>query len=401
MNITSRNNKYPGLFLATEGIDGAGKTEATRLIAEAIRKQFPDHELVTFRAPGGTPVGEKIRSILLGNCMQPTSELLMFIASHNETIHQVIIPALKRGAIVLTDRFIDSTYAYQGYGRGLLDEVEMLHRVVLDSIEPDHVIYVTADQNVANSRIQNRGEANHFDELENKLKNTIREGMQQRQFNRMREDFTRMTVIENNGTMEDFQVSCKEFVSNMVLQETYFSAKNRHERIIKEFAEKLKEVRLSCERLNNRLIQPDDIVLDKANEELSLTYNKWFEADRKYDEFLKNNSPETFNKKQEVITLSSACEGSLPVTYDDTTCTSGMISGGTEDIRTTVDYYPLGDAIFFENGKPLRTNFKDHEIAKIVSEVTNLAIIYAGTQQLRQNISAYLVPIFKTSKEII
>jgi dTMP kinase len=368
---------YQGIFIAVEGIDGCGKTETTKILKEAILKQFPDRELVSFRAPGGTPAGEELRKILLNRAVIPTTELLLFLASHNETIHQVIIPALQRGAIVLTDRFIDSTYAYQGYGRQLLAEVEAVHQAILKGFEPDHVIYVRANQNVANSRIGARGDANHLDNLNNNIKGRIRNGMSDREMIRLKDDSSRVTVIENNGTIDDLVTRCTQFVKDMMLEETYASRRKRYELTLETLSSKLKEVRLSRDRLDNMLISPNIEVFNKLNEEVKVAYDEWTEVDRQYNEFLRTNTPDTFNK--EVV----------PDSYKEIATGQVNHSG----VSYTVPYAPESGVI-----TRTRTDFKDHEIAKLVSDLTDIAITYSGTQQLRQNISQYIVEAFKPSK---
>lgn len=219
MKITPRNPAYPGIFLAVEGIDGCGKTTAVRLLENIIRQNFPTRELVVFRAPGGTPVGEKIRNILLNEEMSNRTELLLFMASHNETIDKVIIPALQRGAIVLTDRFLDSAYAYQGYGRDLLPQVQAIHTSALQSFEPDHVIYVRAEQDVANKRLGDRGDQNRLDLLGNLTKQRIRAGMADRQELRRKDDPNRVSVIDNNDVLESvLYAECYKWVETWMLE---------------------------------------------------------------------------------------------------------------------------------------------------------------------------------------
>ncbi len=109
-----------GRFITLEGPEGGGKTSQTRLLFEQLRKEGFDVLLV--REPGGTPIGDQIRAVLHDHAnvgMLPNTELLLFSASRGQLVGEVIRPALERGAIVLCDRYADSTYAYQGYGLGL------------------------------------------------------------------------------------------------------------------------------------------------------------------------------------------------------------------------------------------------------------------------------------------
>ncbi len=109
-----------GRFITLEGPEGGGKTSQTRLLFGQLRKEGFDVLLV--REPGGTPIGDQIRAVLHDHAnvgMLPNTELLLFSASRGQLVGEVIRPALERGAIVLCDRYADSTYAYQGYGLGL------------------------------------------------------------------------------------------------------------------------------------------------------------------------------------------------------------------------------------------------------------------------------------------
>ena len=109
------------MFISFEGPDGSGKSTQIELLATELRES--GHEVVTVREPGGTPAGEKVRAILLGEggtvSVDPRADALLFNASRAQLVADVIEPALARGAIVIADRFADSTLAYQGYGSGL------------------------------------------------------------------------------------------------------------------------------------------------------------------------------------------------------------------------------------------------------------------------------------------
>ena len=115
----------PGFFITFEGSEGCGKSTQMKLLAEALDKNnpFSPREVVVIREPGGTPIGEEIRSLLqydeAASAMTPEAELLLFAASRAQLVREVIRPALARGAIVLCDRFFDSTTVYQGVARAL------------------------------------------------------------------------------------------------------------------------------------------------------------------------------------------------------------------------------------------------------------------------------------------
>lgn len=128
-----------GLFVTLEGPDGSGKSTQRRLLAERLRAWGRD--VVETREPGGSPLAEKIRDLLLdgkNHGLTPAAELLLFEAARSQHVRDTIRPALERGAVVLCDRFTDSTLAYQGAGRGLEGApVEALNRFATGGLEPD------------------------------------------------------------------------------------------------------------------------------------------------------------------------------------------------------------------------------------------------------------------------
>ena len=120
----------PGVFISFEGGEGAGKTTHINFLADALRSQ--GREVVCLREPGGTHIGEALRAVVLDTAnanLCPAAELLIFEASRAQIVHELIKPALERGAVVLCDRFFDSTTAYQGYGRGL--SLDFIHHANL------------------------------------------------------------------------------------------------------------------------------------------------------------------------------------------------------------------------------------------------------------------------------
>jgi dTMP kinase len=128
------------VFVSFEGIDGSGKSTQAALLAEGLRAG--GREVVAVREPGGTPLGERIRGLLLdGAGMAAWTEAALFAAARAELVEQVIRPALARGAWVVCDRFLDSSLAYQGIARGLgLDAVLELNRIATGALLPDRTI---------------------------------------------------------------------------------------------------------------------------------------------------------------------------------------------------------------------------------------------------------------------
>jgi dTMP kinase len=145
-----------GKFITFEGIDGAGKSTHIAAAADFLRARGLD--VVATREPGGTPLGEKLRELLLHEAMNLETEALLMFAARREHLAQVIEPALARGAWVLCDRFSDATYAYQGGGRGL-DKAKFLdlERWVHGHLQPDLTFLFDLPPEVAGERIARQG----------------------------------------------------------------------------------------------------------------------------------------------------------------------------------------------------------------------------------------------------
>jgi dTMP kinase len=118
MDATMSTNQ-PGFFISFEGIDGAGKSTHINAYCDLLKSRFPDRTLVLTREPGGTVLGEQLRALLLEAPMHLETEALLMFAARREHLAQVIEPALAAGHIVVSDRFTDASFAYQGGGRGL------------------------------------------------------------------------------------------------------------------------------------------------------------------------------------------------------------------------------------------------------------------------------------------
>lgn len=128
-----------GKFIAFEGVDAAGKTTNIKVLAEHLRER--GYDVLMTREPGGTPLAEQLRDIILHESMDGVTELLLFLAGRRHHVQTVILPAVQAGKIVLCDRFYDSTYAYQGYGRGLLKEIEALEAFVKGGTIPHYTLF--------------------------------------------------------------------------------------------------------------------------------------------------------------------------------------------------------------------------------------------------------------------
>ena len=123
--------QFPGYFISFEGIDGAGKSTHIESFGKLMQDRHPDRDVVMTREPGGTQLGEQLRALLLDAPMNLETEALLMFAARREHIDQVIEPALQAGKIVISDRFTDASFAYQGGGRGLsLEKLNDLERWV-------------------------------------------------------------------------------------------------------------------------------------------------------------------------------------------------------------------------------------------------------------------------------
>lgn len=149
-----------GIFITFEGTEGAGKSTLMREVARRLREA--GHDVIETREPGGTPVAEKIREVILGHTMNPWTELFLYEAARAEHLATTVEPALARGAIVLCDRFTDSTLAYQAHARGLpWKDVAALNRAATRGLKPHLTILLDLDPAEGLKRAQdpNRFEA--------------------------------------------------------------------------------------------------------------------------------------------------------------------------------------------------------------------------------------------------
>ena len=171
------------LFVTFEGPDGAGKTTQIQLLTGHLQSQ--GYDVLCTREPGGTAIGDQIRQILHAvdnTAMSPAAEILLYSASRAQLVAQVIKPALAAGGIVLSDRYADSTYAYQGYGRELdLTALKMITEFATQNLRPDLTIYLDLPVEAGLKRkrqanIAGEGEWNRMDQLTLDFHRRVRQG---------------------------------------------------------------------------------------------------------------------------------------------------------------------------------------------------------------------------------
>lgn len=169
-----------GLFITIEGGEGSGKTTLIASLIEKLKRQGRD--AMTTREPGGIPIAEAIRSVLLARentAMDARTEALLYAAARRQHLAEKVIPALERGTAVICDRFVDSSLAYQGYARGLgIEEVAEINRFATDGWVPDLTLYLDVDPEVGLARISANGsrEVNRLDVESLAFHRRVREG---------------------------------------------------------------------------------------------------------------------------------------------------------------------------------------------------------------------------------
>jgi dTMP kinase len=152
----------PGKFITLEGVDGAGKSTHLGFVADWLRAQ--GREVVVTREPGGTPIGEALRELLLQREMDADTELLLMFAARQEHLARLILPALARGAWVVSDRFTDASYAYQCGGRGIAAErIAVLEAWVQRGFQPDLTLLFDLPSEVAEARRSSARTADRFE----------------------------------------------------------------------------------------------------------------------------------------------------------------------------------------------------------------------------------------------
>ena len=167
-----------GIFITFEGNDGAGKTTVCKAIYKKLLEQ--GYDVIYTREPGGSQIAEKIRDILLNphnQAMDPRTEALLYAASRRQHLVEKILPALEKKQIVLCDRFIDSSLAYQGYARKIgMSSIWSINQFAIDGHMPDRTIFLSVSIETGQKRMDIRGEKNRLDLEANDFHQTVRKG---------------------------------------------------------------------------------------------------------------------------------------------------------------------------------------------------------------------------------
>lgn len=207
------NILFPGYFISFEGIDGAGKSTHIDAFSKLMQERYPDREVVVTREPGGTPLGEKLRALLLDVPMNLETEALLMFAARREHIAQIIEPALRAGKIVISDRFTDASFAYQGGGRGLslvkLDDLERWVQGASDGrlLQPNLTFLFDLPGEVAQARRSKVRAPDKFEQMDLDFFEKVR----QEYLRRAKADCDRFELIDATQTPEQIWSKLQAF----------------------------------------------------------------------------------------------------------------------------------------------------------------------------------------------
>jgi dTMP kinase len=199
-----------GKFITLEGMDGAGKSTHIPSIIKAL--QARGYEVVSTREPGGTPLGEHLRELLLHEPMHPETETLLMFAARREHIASVISPALARGAYVLSDRFTDATYAYQCGAKNVdTQKIQLLEQWVQAGLQPDVTLLFDVPVDVSMQRLANARTPDKFERESADFFTNIRNAYLQR----AQQNPARFRVIDANCPLENVAKLVEDIISTL------------------------------------------------------------------------------------------------------------------------------------------------------------------------------------------
>jgi dTMP kinase len=197
-------------FITFEGMDGAGKSTHLAWFADQMRQRGID--VVVTREPGGTPLGEQLREMLLNQTMSMGTEALLMFAARMEHIEQLIRPALQAGKWVISDRFSDASFAYQGAGRGMdWDKLAQLEQWVHADLQPDLTLFFDVPVEVARERLSNNVSLDRFEQEQSDFFERVRGGYHQR----VRQNPQRYAVIDAAQSLAEVKRQLEEIVSSI------------------------------------------------------------------------------------------------------------------------------------------------------------------------------------------
>lgn len=195
-----------GRFITLEGVDGAGKSTHVAWIAERLRGR--GHAVLVTREPGGTPLAERLRELVLAEPMDPITETMLLFAARADHVQRVIAPALQAGSWVLCERFTDATFAYQGGGKGVAAElIAHLAQASHDGLLPDRTLVFDCPYEVSRERLSRTGRAPDRFEREDR---EFFERVRQAYLGLARSDPGRIRVVEVTGSLDDIKKMIEE-----------------------------------------------------------------------------------------------------------------------------------------------------------------------------------------------
>ena len=203
-------NSHMSKFISFEGMDGAGKSTHLNWFADALRQR--GHDVVVTREPGGTALGEQLREILLHQTMSMGTEALLMFAARFEHIEQVIKPALLAGKWVISDRFSDASFAYQGAGRGMdWEKLKQLEDWVHSDLQPDLTLFFDVPVDVARQRLANNATLDRFEQEQGEFFERVRAGYHRR----VQENPQRYAVIDAAQSLEQVKAQLTSILADI------------------------------------------------------------------------------------------------------------------------------------------------------------------------------------------
>jgi dTMP kinase len=203
-----------GKFISFEGIEGTGKSTQARLLQQSLLGL--GYEVILTEEPGGTLISLRIREILLSvdhMNMKPLTELLLYNAARAQHIEEVILPALNRGAVVITDRFTDSTFAYQGYGRGIdLKLLGSIDKIATNGLRPDITMLLDLDVETGLKRNRRINKTDRLELEDVEFHQRVRKGYHEL----AAKEPERIKVLDASGGIEELNIVIANMISDFI-----------------------------------------------------------------------------------------------------------------------------------------------------------------------------------------